>query len=210
MADQEYELETIRTWIWSGFYSPGEVRTMLEDIVEEDTDHALLHKAIEEEFARKRAEEANWPSVTDFDRLHAAFYKLHEHGICALHNAGYTMSDGYSEVAEVCAQAPTGHYHGYCFYHGQDVDRAVHGDGLMVAFGDLQDRDEEQRKIGEIVTAALREAGFEVQWDGSVESRISLPHIDWKQRSPGAAKPAPERIPPPETRSTRAWWQFRR
>jgi hypothetical protein len=47
-----------------------------------------------------------------------------------------------------------------------------------------------------------------VQWDGSIENRISLPHIDWKQRSPGAVKPAPDVIPTPETRSTKMWWQF--
>lgn len=202
--DEQYALEAIRKWTWSGFHSADEMRAMLEDILaDEAIDVGLLHAAIDSEVAKKRAAERDWPAVTDCDRLDAVFYKLHEDGICALHNAGYTMSDGYSEVAEACGNAPEGHYHGYCFYHGQDVERAIDGHGLSIAFGDLGDRDEPGLAVGRTVVEALSAAGFEVVWNGSIETRPDLPGIDWKRRAPPGIVPEPEPGPSP-----RRWWQF--
>lgn len=188
-------IEYIRLWVWSGFYAQSEVEAMIEDLLEEDTDEALVRAAVAPEFARKRKAEAGWPAETDCDRLDRVFYRLHEQGVCALHNAGYTMSEGYSEVAEAVAQAPAGHYHGYCFYHGQDVERAVDGEGLMLAFGDLEDRDVEGLAVGRAVAKALADAGFEVAWNESVETRLSLA-LDWRRRGPPNIS-EPESIPAP-------------
>lgn len=202
-----YALDRIRLWTWSGFYAPQRIEEMLEDILEGGEDEAALRRAIGDELARKRLAEREWPGVTDCDRLDAIFYRLHEDGICALHDAGYTMSDGYAEVSEVCAQAPAGHYHGYCFYHGQDVERAVDGAGLTIAFGDLQDRDAAGLEVGRAVAAALSAGGFDVVWDGSMKTRIDLPNLDWQRRGPpgSASPPAPE---PDKAVGKKAGWRF--
>jgi hypothetical protein len=175
-------MECITKWVWSGFYDPDDVREMMDDVLEPDCDVERLEAFIESEVQRKVAAESSWPAETDCDRLDSVFYDLHEEGICALSNAGYTMSDGYSDVAEAVANAPAGHYHGYCFYHGQDVERAVAGAGVMIAFGDLRDDSERSVVVGQRVAEVLKLAGFEVSWDGTVATRINLPSFDWKRR----------------------------
>lgn len=70
MSETEiYILESIRKWVWSGYYQPDHVREMLYDILEEDVDGNVMHQAIDIEFARKAEEEKSWPPVTDCDRV---------------------------------------------------------------------------------------------------------------------------------------------
>ena len=96
----EYILNAIENWVWSGFYSPDEVDAMIDDILEDDADETMLRAAVAPEFDKKAAAEASWPDTTDCDRLDQAFEELNSRGVIALHNAGYTMSDGISDVSE--------------------------------------------------------------------------------------------------------------
>jgi hypothetical protein len=179
-----YILERIRTWVWSGFYTPEEVQEMLGDLLEEegDVDARKLRAAVGPELAKKAAAEATWPEVTDCDRLDAVFAKLAASGLIAIQNAGYTISDGISDVSEQLSERDSSTVRGYCFYHGQDLERAVAGHGLMLAFADLDGDADKKRAVGALVAAAFREAGFEVDWNGDPENRIDLPKIDWKRR----------------------------
>lgn len=177
-----YILQAIRTHVWSGFYSPEDVQEMISDLLEEDADEAFLRAEVEPEFSRKANEEATWPRQTDCDRLNVVFAELSVRGIIALQNAGYTMSDGHSDVAEeLCRRGKKG-VRGYCFYHGQDLEGAVAGRGLMLAFGDLGDDQQKKVKVGCLVKDLLEEFGFTVQWNGDPKTRISLPGIVWKRR----------------------------
>src|SRR5579864_2150430 len=97
---EEYVLGCIKKWVWSGFHSPDEVEMMMEDILEPGCDEEMLRAAILPEFRLKRDTEAGWPEVTDCDKLDRVFRELDELGICALQNAGYTQSDGHSDVTE--------------------------------------------------------------------------------------------------------------
>src|SRR5437763_809008 len=81
-----YTLDAIKTWVWSGFYSPAEVQEMIEDILEDDADEALLRAAVEPEFEKKAAAEKSWPAITDCDRLDRAFEELDARGVVALQN----------------------------------------------------------------------------------------------------------------------------
>jgi hypothetical protein len=179
---EEYVANCIRTWVWSGFHAEAEMEEMIEDVIDEDCDVDFLQSLVKPEFRRKLDAQATWPEITACDRLDKVFYHLHEDGICALANAGYTMSDGHTDVTEVVAGAPEGHYHGYCFYHGQDVERAVQGQGLSIAFGDLEGDPERDVQVGHHVRNALQQAGFVVEWDGTRKKRIDLPSFDWKRR----------------------------
>jgi hypothetical protein len=183
----EHVLACIRRWVWSGYYSAADIDRMIDDVLDASCDEKVLREAVATELARKIAAEKDWPSETDCDRLDSVFYHLHERGICALGNTGYELSDGYPEVAEVVANAPAGHYHGYCFYHGQDVEGALAGHGLWIAYGALDDDEPRGIAIGAAVATALREAGFHVDWDGSYATRICIPKMSWQRRAKPSA-----------------------
>ena len=177
-----YILNAIKDWVWSGFYSPDEVDEMIDDILEDDADEAMLRSAVAPEFDKKAAAEASWPATTDCDRLDQAFEELNSRGVIALHNAGYTMSDGTSDVSEVLHERGRKGIKGYCFYHGQDVEGAVAGRGLVIAFGDLDDDKAKKTLVGRLVSDVLQEFGFAVEWNGDPETRLNIPALDWKRR----------------------------
>ena len=184
MTDTEkYILDAIRTWVWSGFYGAEEVHSMISDILEDGADEAFLRSSVMPEFEKKAAAELSWPQETDCDRLDRAFEELNTKGIVALQNAGYTMSDGTSDVSEVLHERGRGGINGYCFYHGQDLERAVAGVGLWIAFGDLNAESAKKTEIGQIIRQVLEGHGFAVEWNGDPETRLSIPKFDWKRRS---------------------------
>lgn len=179
----EYILKAIKTNVWSGFYSPDEVDAMIDDILEADADEAMLRAAVAPEFAKKAAAEASWPNSTDCERLDQAFEHLNLRGVIALHNAGSEMSDGITEVAEVLHEHGKENFRGYCFYHGQDVEGAIAGGGLMIAFGALENDTAKDAQIGALVRGVLQEFGFTVEWNGDPGTRLNIPVLDWKRRT---------------------------
>ncbi len=156
---------------------------MLEDCNEDDADKQMLREFAESEFQAKREAEATWPTITDCVRLDAAFDSLNEMGIVALHNVGLSMSDGFHYVDEAMAASARGKVKGYCFYHAQDVERAVIGDGLLLAYGDTAGTARGRRAIGEMVKEELERQGLVVEWGGDEEKRISLPSLVWQRRT---------------------------
>lgn len=179
-----YILDSIKHWVWSGFYSEDEVQERIDDILEEEdeADEDLVRGSVAREFAAKAAAEATWPDQTDCDRLDGAFTTLNNAGIIALANAGYTMSDGIGDVGEELHKRGHANVQGYCFYHEQDVERAIDGDGLTLAFGDLDDDKAQKVAVGKLVSQILTNAGFKVDWNGDSETRLRIPHFDWKRR----------------------------
>jgi hypothetical protein len=171
----------------SGFYKPREVL----DIVEEDilgpgtVDTTWLRQLVKNEFRNKREAEATWPEVTDCDRLDQAFESLSEHGIIALQNAGYTQSDGMSDVTEQCYEDPeTGEcqFIGYCFYHGQDLEGVMESGNLYLTFGDINGDDNKGVEIGQQIRQLLAASGFVVEWDGSIKTRLLVKGLMWQRR----------------------------
>ncbi|GAB7529285.1 hypothetical protein PS3A_16940 [Pseudomonas sp. 3A(2025)] len=181
--DERYVANSIRLWVWSGFYTVEEMTEMVDDILEDDCNGAMLKRLIEPQLQNKREAQQAWPTVTSCDRLDKVFERLHQAGICALGNAGYTMSDGFSEVAEATHDMPEGLYHGFCFYHGQDVERAIEEGGLMIAFGAMADDPAHSLRVAQKICDALKTAGFDVAWDGTVQQRIEIPGFQWLRRS---------------------------
>jgi hypothetical protein len=154
-------------------YSPGEL------------DAAEVEEAVDEAIARHEAAKLNWPELTDCDRLDEAFDKINRRGIIGLQNAGYTQSDGYDDFREAYHNASdSAAILGYCFYHGQDLERAVAGGGLYLAFGPVDGQLEQTKgpEVGRIIVEELHRAGFEAAWDGSFDHRIHIPRFDWKKR----------------------------
>jgi hypothetical protein len=178
----EYILESVRKSVWSGFYSPDEVDRMIDDILEADADEEMVRGAVAPEFAKKARAEQGWPAVTDCDRLDTAFTASDSRGVLCLHNAGYTMSDGHAEAGELLSQRRERPYFGYAFYHGQDVERALDGGGLMLAFDHVDGDVPDKAKVGAVLKEELERAGFVLEWDGTSEQRINIPKFDWKRR----------------------------
>ena len=180
--DELYLAKQIKSWAWSGFYDGRAANECLDDILDGDVDEAMLRDLIAEELYKKQAQEKDWPLQTDCDRLDAVFADLNGAMVIALQNAGYTTDDAHNDVGEIYAQQPDGTCRGYCFYHGQDLERAVAGDGIMLAFGDMQDTDEGKAAIAALIISTLQHHGFASEWNGSVQTRINVPHIHWQRR----------------------------
>ncbi len=182
----EYAAAEIRRLVWSGFYDAPEVRDIvLEEIFQPgEVDPAWIEQSIDAEFARKLEVERAWPVVTDCDKLDRAFDELNDSGIIALHNAGYTQDEGIEDVTEVYHElgGEDSAVEGYCFYHGEDLERAVDGGGLMLSFGDILGGEIKGEEIGERIVEALHRHGLAVTWSGTLDERIELPEIEWRRR----------------------------
>jgi hypothetical protein len=92
------------------------------------------------------------------------------------------MSDGHSDATEALHERGRDKYFGYCFYHGQDLERAVAGEGLMIAFDHAQGDVPDKLKVGRAVVSELERCGLRCDWNGDVEKRINIPGFDWKRR----------------------------
>ncbi len=182
----KYMLDEIKMHVWSGFDSVDDVNELIEDMLSDDSevvDEALLRAAVATEFKQKLATETTWPTVTDCDRLDAAFEALNKNGVIALHNAGVTQSDGLSDVGEALRERGKNSVTGYCFYHWQDVERATKGLGLWLAFGDLDDDKSKKINIGKVIKKTLETNALIVEWNGAPDIRLHIPELVWRRRS---------------------------
>src|SRR5712672_4250226 len=149
-------------------YEPGEL------------DEAEVIAAVDAAFTALAQHKMTWPAITDCDKLDRVFAALNTRGIIALQNAGYTQSDGYDDVREIYnPRSDRDKMVGYCFYHGQDLERAVNGEGLYLALGPMDAQNEETAgpRVGAMIVAELERMGFSAQWDGTFNQRIYVPAI---------------------------------
>jgi hypothetical protein len=177
--------EYVQRYIRAGFHTPDEIERIVgRDIFGGKLAAGPLRAVIAQERQQQLAEEATWPKETDCDRLDAVFATLERQGIVALQNAGYTMSDGLSDVFSVYHQAggPASEFNGYCFYHGQDLESAIEIGCLHLAFGATDDSPIKGVRVGRRIKGVLEATGFSVAWDGSIETRILVTGIRWQRR----------------------------
>jgi hypothetical protein len=170
----------------SGLYSRDTLVEMFVE-AEDDLDEDEVAQAIDEESERWFARSESWPAVTDVDKLEDAFDEMNEHDIIALMAAGYTQSDGYEDVCEIYAEVEEREsVRGYCFYHFQDLVRAVEHGTLYLAFGPMDAEREAELGplVGKEVVQILHKYGLKTEWDGTFDQRI-LVRLDWKRR-PGS------------------------
>jgi hypothetical protein len=177
-----YILNAIRKWVWSGFYTADEVDFMIDDILEDDAHEEFLREAVAPEFAKKSEAEKNWPEKSDCDRLDSVFGALEKRNILCLQKSGYETSDGHQEAFEILSDQPGNRYIGYCFYDGQDLERALDGGGLLVAFDHVDGDVPDKIKVGNALKEELERVGFKIDWSGTTDQRINIPTIDWKRR----------------------------
>ncbi len=181
-------LSWIHSHVWTGEYDGDEVALLIEDQLDEhdELDERWLRKAIRSEIAAKRKAETNWPKVTDCDRLDRVFQSLERQHVIALHIAGFTQSDGLEEVEDEYHEAggKKSMYAGHCFYTKQDQEHALNGDGMHIGFGHLSGNDAKGIEVGNILRAALLSEGLNVEWDGTIKTRLYVKGFCWQRRGP--------------------------
>jgi hypothetical protein len=132
-----------------------------------------------EEFAAYRADQESWPDLLDSDRLLRAFRDLETAGIVARENFTCCQTCG---TAEIGGEVPEGtEARGYVFCHFQDVQAAVAGQGIYLAYGAFGEDGSATAGIGEEIVAALRRHGLTPEWNGDPGQRIEVP-MTWRRR----------------------------
>lgn len=187
--DQQFIFDSIYTQVRSGFYSLEDIQNNIieeiedngfEDEISEDWAYKQIN-AVNEELLK---ESESWGENTQTNRLIAAFDELAESKIIALHYTGYTMDDGEYEVIEVERTLNDNNEksEGYCFYHGQDLERAVRGDGLNISFQKINNEsDVVSKEIAKKIVAVLEKHDLKVDWNGKASSKILMPEFKWQR-----------------------------
>ena len=180
--------QAVRVYVAAGFHDADEIAEIVsEEIFElEQVDEDWLADSIAGAMRAKAEDEATWPATTDCDGLAACFDTLDAQRIIALHSAGMTMSDGFSDAAQAWHDAggERSGYRGFCFYHFQDVERAISAGELMIAFGSFVEGDDKATVgIGRTVCEAAVNVGLSPYWNGSPGTRIALKGISWQRRT---------------------------
>lgn len=136
----------------------------------------------DEELAEHHRVQRCWTRPTDCDRLDRAFAELEEEGIFARQNFTCCSTCGHAQLRQetTTAQQAGIAVVGYVFYHEQDTERAVFGDGVYLGFGAVADGTESIRNVGRRVVRALEHNGLTALWNGSYTDCIRV-QLDWKR-----------------------------
>lgn len=172
------------------FATPDKARRSFEQLVRQKLGKGYVDTA------------SDAPLETNRARLNAAFLALNRRGIIALHEAGFTLSDGYEDFQDAYEAHPNrASVTGYCFYHEQDVESARLGRSLCLAFGPSDPDDEETRgpEVGRVVREELERVGLVVNWDGTFARRIEVVDFQWVESAAPAKKTTAKKTPKPKS-----------
>lgn len=165
----------------------GAIEAHLEDNAADDEDEAVQRNLLNGYAATARDAHARlattWTGETDNERLTRAFAEMEASGIIARQNLGQSMSDGEYEIDEIVdgmlARGET--VRGNAFYHEQDLERALTGGHLNVAFTGDRTGAEAARLIGHEIVAILERNGLKPIWNGDPNRRIEI-DMEWRRR----------------------------
>ncbi len=140
--------------------------------------------------------QADWPEVTECDRLDAAFAKLEAAGIVARQDFACCQNCGFAEIGGEVADAKDAgtEVRGVTFFHQQDTDRAVEGGAIYLSYGAIDD-DVDSINVAREIVAVLTAHGLKPNWDGTTAQRIEVP-LNWQRRFPGSETAAAEQAKP--------------
>ncbi|MBX3232238.1 MAG: hypothetical protein KIT84_19010 [Labilithrix sp.] len=189
--------EWISTMVRGGYLTADQiVRALMEDEVDREDleiDESQLAELVDAKM-RERRRELQLAGASAYDRLSDVFDLLEDSGIFARENYWCCQSCAYAAIDEEIAEALEAgeEVRGYVYFHSQDTDRAVESGELLLRFGGLSGEPlrlerEATQQIGEEVTTALEDAGFEVRWSGSPGEAITMT-IAWDKPPPAAAR----------------------
>lgn len=125
----------------------------------------------------------SWEAVTDCDRLDQAFKDLESQGIISRQNFSCCGTCGTAEILdEMGIAGKSGKIvRGYTFYHMQDTESAVEGDGIYLNYGSIHNNFLAQILAGYKIVKTIKRHGLKTEWNGDLRKRIFI-HLDWKRR----------------------------
>lgn len=173
--------DQVRRDVRAGFYDRGSIVENAVSSFEDETDRPFLEiharRYLDEELAAHQADQRLWPVPTDCDRLDSAFAALEANGVVSRQNFTCCGNCGSCEIWDEIAavQQAGGPARGYAFYHSQDTDRAVDGEGLYLNYGACEEGEEAALAIAAAIVAELERHGLTASWDGSWSQRIAVP-----------------------------------
>ena len=182
---KEEALEQLKTEIVSGFEGGAElfegIREMFYD--EDEFDENWLKNEISERLTKHIEHSKNWQRPTDFERLARVFDQLNKDGIVSLHKAGYTRQDAEDDCHEMMDVITSfgGKIKGYCYYHTQDLERAINSKMLYLGYDSMDGSDASAMEVVQVIREKLIEEGFEIEWNGSLDTRLFIKDFDWKK-----------------------------
>ncbi|MCG7526309.1 hypothetical protein MHW47_17890 [Streptomyces sp. OfavH-34-F] len=142
---------------------------------------AQARELVERLWLERVAEQRLWEGETDPERLERAFAALDRDGLTAREHFTCCRSCGMSEIGAAGREDARG----FVFFHFQGTESAAAGHGLTLYYGGFDGSAETTAAVGREVVAALEEAGLTADWDGSPDSAIELPGLDWRKRLVG-------------------------
>lgn len=187
--NETFIYESIVNQVRMGFLPISEIiQNTIEEVednqFEDEISENWMRQKISTEVEKLKIESRNWKNPTDTIRLQTVFNELINNNIIALHCAGYSTSDGEYEVVEVEQQLQDNGVvsDGYCFYHEQDLQRAIESNCLMLAFQKVDNSDDAVTiDIGKKIVKILKENGFEVNWNETVNQKIEILNFKWQK-----------------------------
>ena len=182
---KEEILDELEDMVLFGFDNQEELFENIKDMFyDEELDNAWLMSNITERMAKHLEESSHWQEPTDFQKLLSVFDQLNREGIVSLHNPAYMRSDAEFDCVEMMNELEQMgvKVKGYCYYHTQDLGRAIQKNGnLMLGYDSKNEVDEIALEVANRITELLTQKGFSVDWNGSVDTRIEITTIDWKK-----------------------------
>ena len=154
----------------SGFFSVSEIIEILEDqFIEEEIDFSDMDIVL------------NDSANINFSKLENAFTNLSKEGIVAIHNCGFDIEEGVSDAFELHVHLLNNKFNaqGFCFYTFEDVEYAVFDGNLKITFGDFENDEAKALEIGKTVCRYLKDAGFDVVWDETINNQIEINPFKW-------------------------------
>jgi hypothetical protein len=202
----------------SGLFDEARIAEDIDDVIacELGEEYPELREEFLERTRRqleaRSVEEARWTGLTMNDRIERAFRDLEANGILVGEDVGGSLQEGEYLMAER-AQARPG-ARGYVFYHRQDLEAAVRGEGLFFGYGVLDrdgaapdegdddsraDEDESRVRataVGATLAKALRRHAVPTEWNGSGNTRVMVLPFRWQKRRTTRAPDIESRVAP--------------
>ncbi len=157
----------------SGFFSSDEILEILEDqFIEEEIDFSGFDIS------------SNDFNNHNFSLLEECFKGLALKSIIGVHNCGYDFEEGVEDIFELYVHLFNNKYpvEGFCFYTFEDVEEAIESEVLRITFGDFQRDESKSLKIGKTVYESLSGAGFDLNWNESVNDPIEIVNFQWDKK----------------------------
>ena len=186
LLERDDAIDLARERVRGGYESRSEIISSVQDVIRPNyLTHRDIVKIVDKQIKILLKEQASWPAVTDYDRLHLTMLELDQKGIVAREDFSCCGTCGAAEIWDEIDEARSNglNVRGYVFFHQQGTESAVDGGSINFSYGSAVEDASEADKvaIGQELADAIRSAGLNVDWDGQLSMCVMV-DVDWKRR----------------------------